>query len=299
MRRGGSQWLLALIASGLFTVHSAVAAEGSGGQLVSVQWLEKNLARDDVLVIDASPAKLHSAGHIPGAVSVDLFSFGGRESSAAEMERRIQSWGVSAGKKVVLYDQGGTYLATSLFFDLYYHGFPPTRSVVLDGGLAKWQAAGGRSPRTRPRAEARNVPRREAQRGCARPAAGVPGRFRRPGEQRAGRSAGAELSLRRRQVLRPRRPCSQRHHAAQRATSSTRTRPSSRPRRSGGCSRTSASGPNSRSTPTAAAASPRACRSSPRSSCWATPRSSSTRNPSWSGCATTAGCRSGPMTRRT
>ena len=40
------------------------------------------------------------------------------------MERRIQSWGVSLAKQIVLYDQGGSYFATSLFFDLYYHGFP-------------------------------------------------------------------------------------------------------------------------------------------------------------------------------
>jgi 3-mercaptopyruvate sulfurtransferase SseA len=121
----------------------AAAAEGSNGRLASVQWLEKNLARDDVLVIDASPAKSHAAAHIPGAVNVDIFSFGGREIPLAEMERRIRSWGVSDGKKIVLYDQGGTYLATSLFFDLYYHGFPPGDLMVLDGGLAKWQAAGG------------------------------------------------------------------------------------------------------------------------------------------------------------
>lgn len=119
-------WLLVAIASSLFLVHPALAAEGGNGQLVSVQWLEKNLQRDDVLLLDASPAQVHSAkGHIPGAVNVDVFSFGGRENLAAEMERRIQSWGVSAGKKIVLYDQGGTYLATSLFFDLYYHASRP------------------------------------------------------------------------------------------------------------------------------------------------------------------------------
>ena len=76
-------------------------------------------------------------------MNVDVFSFGGREVPAAEMERRIQSWGISPGKKIVLYDQGGTYLATSLFFDLYYHGFPAEAVSVLDGGLAKWRAAGG------------------------------------------------------------------------------------------------------------------------------------------------------------
>lgn len=143
MSRGLSHWLLVVLVGSLVMVPPAVAAEGSSSQLASVPWLEANLKRDDVLVIDASPAKLHAAGHIPGAVNVDLFSFGGREVPAAEMERRIQSWGVSPGKKIVLYDQGGTYLATSLFFDLYYYGFPAEGIAVLDGGFAKWQAAGG------------------------------------------------------------------------------------------------------------------------------------------------------------
>jgi thiosulfate/3-mercaptopyruvate sulfurtransferase len=143
MSKGLGHWLLALVAGSLFMVQPALAAEGRSGQLVSVQWLEQNLKRDDVLVIDASPGKLHAAGHIPGAVNVDIFTFGGREVPAAEMERRIQSWGVADGKKIVFYDQGGTYLATSLLFDLYYHGFPAEGLAVLDGGLARWQAAGG------------------------------------------------------------------------------------------------------------------------------------------------------------
>ena len=123
--------------------HPSIAAEGINGNLVSVAWLEKNIKNADVLVLDAAPAQLYTAKHIPGAVNVDVFTFGGRENLAAEMEQRIQSWGVSKGKKIVIYDQGGTYLATSLFFDLYYHGFPPGDLFVLDGGLSKWQATGG------------------------------------------------------------------------------------------------------------------------------------------------------------
>ena len=138
-----SHWFLVAIASSLSMMQPAVAAEKSKGNLVSVEWLEKNLNRHDVLVLDASFGQMYAAKHIPGAVNVDIFSFGGRESPAAEMQRRIQSWGVSAGKKVVIYDQGGTYMATSLFFDLYYHGFPPGNLFVLDGGLFKWQATGG------------------------------------------------------------------------------------------------------------------------------------------------------------
>ena len=137
-------WLsVVIVSSGLVFIPPVSAAEGQSGRLVTVQWLESNLKRDDVLLLDASPPPMHAARHIPGAVNVDVFSFGGREILAAEMERRIQSWGVSPAKKIVLYDQGGTYFATSLFFDLYYYGFPAENLYVLDGGLAKWQAAGG------------------------------------------------------------------------------------------------------------------------------------------------------------
>ena len=130
-------WFIAVLMSVL------AQAAWADNRLVDVKWLEQNLKRDDILLIDTSPAPMHARNHIPGAVNVDVFTFGGRALSAAEMEQLIQSWGVSADKHVVLYDQGGTYFATSLFFDLYHNGFPAERLHVLDGGLAKWQAAGG------------------------------------------------------------------------------------------------------------------------------------------------------------
>ena len=111
--------------------------------LVSAAWLKQNLGKPDVHVIDASFPQLYAAGHIPGAVNVDLFSFGGREVAPEVMEKRFQSWGVTADKTVVLYDQGGTYMATSLFFDLVQYGFPLAKLKILDGGFAKWAADGG------------------------------------------------------------------------------------------------------------------------------------------------------------
>ena len=134
------RWLLAFIAVSLCFAQTPAAASG---QLTTAQWLRDNLNRPDLLIIDASPGKLHAAGHIPGAVNVDVFTYGARDMSAAEKEKQIQSWGIDSNKTVVIYDQGGTYLATSLLFDLYYNGFPRDRLVVLDGGFAKWQAAGG------------------------------------------------------------------------------------------------------------------------------------------------------------
>jgi thiosulfate/3-mercaptopyruvate sulfurtransferase len=136
-------WLLIAVTS-LFLNANALAQEGDRGSLVTAQWLTKNLGRDDVLLLDASLPHLYAAKHIPGAVNVNVFNnFGGRDVSAADMERSFQSWGISPGKKIVMYDQGGSFLATSLYFDLYYHGFPAEDMYVLDGGLAKWQEVGG------------------------------------------------------------------------------------------------------------------------------------------------------------
>lgn len=144
------------------------AAQGIKGNLVSVDWLEKNLKKADVLVLDASPTQLYTAKHIPGAVSVsftreegtsqgvnlsygagvDLFTdmdncpYAFQELPVADMEKLYRSWGVSAGKKIVIYDQGGAFLATRLFYSLYYHKFPTKNLFILDGGLAKWQEEG-------------------------------------------------------------------------------------------------------------------------------------------------------------
>ena len=126
-----------------FWCFSQTLAAAASGQLITTQQLQSSLTRPDLLIIDASPGKLHAAGHIPGAVNVDVFTYGARDMTPAEKEKQIQSWGIDGNKTVVIYDQGGTYLATSLLFDLYYHGFPRDRLAILDGGFAKWQASGG------------------------------------------------------------------------------------------------------------------------------------------------------------
>ena len=138
------RWLVALsILSGFLFAPPTFAADGVQGNLVNVQWLTQNVGREDVLLLDASPPPQFAKGHIPGAINVDLFSYGANEIPVAEMERRLQAWGVSPNKKIVLYDQGGSMMATRVFFDLYYYGFPATKLYVLDGGFAKWQQAGG------------------------------------------------------------------------------------------------------------------------------------------------------------
>jgi len=111
--------------------------------LVDAAWLQQALAAGDVLVLDAQPGKLYEAGHVPRAVHVDLFAYGPDEADAQAMQRRIESWGVSPRTRVVIYDQGGSYFAPRLFYELLYRGHALERLHVLDGGLAQWRASGG------------------------------------------------------------------------------------------------------------------------------------------------------------
>ena len=126
-----------------FTLFAAAPTQAKPGPLVDVAWLRQALASGDVVVLDAQPLKLHEAGHIPGAVQVDMFAYGIDEKDAQAMQLRIESWGVSSNRTVVIYDQGATFLAPRLYYELLYRGHPIDRLHVLDGGLAKWKATGG------------------------------------------------------------------------------------------------------------------------------------------------------------
>jgi len=119
-----------------------MAQEGIKGNLVSVQWLEKNLKNADVVILDASSPKTYATQHISGALNVDIYAYGIQEMPAAATQQLYQSWGVSSGKKIIVYDEGASMNATSIFFALYYDGFPANNLLILDGGLAKWQELG-------------------------------------------------------------------------------------------------------------------------------------------------------------
>lgn len=132
-----AQFLLAAALAGLLL--PAQAAE----RLVSADWLKHNLGRPEVLVLDASPPSMHRKAHIVGAVSANMVNFGPMELSSAAMEKRLRGWGVSPGQQIVISDEGGSYWAPKLFWDLLHYGVPAENLHILDGGLAKWQASGG------------------------------------------------------------------------------------------------------------------------------------------------------------
>ena len=92
----------------------------------------------------------YDAGHVPGAVYVDLDSAladppgpGGRHPlpSPGRFEEAMARAGVSMSRAVVAYDDWAGHAAARAWWLLRHHGHPSVR--VLDGGWAAWVAAGG------------------------------------------------------------------------------------------------------------------------------------------------------------
>lgn len=91
------------------------------------------------------------AGHLPGAVYVDLDAdlaappgsgAGGRHPlpAAGDFEAAMRRAGLRAGQLAVVYDDGDATVAARLWWLLRYFGHD--RVAVLDGGYAAWRAAG-------------------------------------------------------------------------------------------------------------------------------------------------------------
>ena len=110
---------------------------------ISTQKLEKIYKDDSVLIIDARSYKDYSKAHIPGAVSLDLFSFHWADTSEKGIEsfgehmRKILSYaGVDENKKIIFYDDVTGMLASRGVWMCLYFSHPDVQ--MLDGGISKW-----------------------------------------------------------------------------------------------------------------------------------------------------------------
>ncbi|MBW9093414.1 sulfurtransferase [Microbacterium jejuense] len=92
----------------------------------------------------------HAAGHVPGAVYVDLESELSRHGAAhegrhplpavADLQAAVRRWGLRTGETVVVYDDARALGASRAWWLLTRSGIADVR--LLDGGLRGWIDAG-------------------------------------------------------------------------------------------------------------------------------------------------------------
>jgi thiosulfate/3-mercaptopyruvate sulfurtransferase len=104
-------------------------------------------AQSRPLLLDLRPADAYAAGHIPGAIHVDLFGVSLIDTDPAPLkafmwmiEHVLASRGVQAETPVVVYDDQSGIRAARAFWFLEYFGHPSVR--LLDGGFGTWSRRG-------------------------------------------------------------------------------------------------------------------------------------------------------------
>jgi thiosulfate/3-mercaptopyruvate sulfurtransferase len=131
---------------------------GRAGVLIDADELNRLLGRDRALVIldvrwalgDPHGREHHAAGHIPGAVYVDLATeLAGPPGAGrgrhplpepAALQEAARGWGVCARSHVVAYDDVGNFSAARAWWLLRWAGLASVQ--LLDGGLGAWRGAG-------------------------------------------------------------------------------------------------------------------------------------------------------------
>lgn len=124
--------------------------------LVTTEWLAGQLGGRDLRVLNASyflpehgrdAVAEHAAGHIPGAVFLDLKHVADSSTSLPTMlppieklASRMQALGVGDGCRIVIYDDTPLHSSARAWWMLHVFGIPDV--AILDGGLGKWKAEG-------------------------------------------------------------------------------------------------------------------------------------------------------------
>ena len=124
--------------------------------LVSTEWLANAMGASDLRIVDCTKhlpgtgrdqLAEYEAGHIPGAVFMDLADLTDTSHPVENMlppaekfASRMQSLGLGDGSRIVLYDDSAVKTSARAWFMLKMFGAHDV--ALLDGGIAKWKAEG-------------------------------------------------------------------------------------------------------------------------------------------------------------
>lgn len=122
--------------------------------LVSTQWLAEHLGDSDLRVVDATaflpgtdrdPLAEYDAGHIPGAVFLNLPELcdtndprPGMLPPPEKFASRMQALGLGDGSRIVIYDNSPLKSSARAWW--MFQLFGAANVAILDGGLGKWVA---------------------------------------------------------------------------------------------------------------------------------------------------------------
>ena len=147
---------------------------GPGCPFVTPDWLAERLDRSDLAVVDGSwylpamqrdPAAEFLAGHVPGAVRVDIETVRDTDSALPHMlpapdafAAAMGELGIAEDMTVVVYDGAGLFSAPRVWWMFSVFGARDVR--ILAGGFPAWTAAGHpvEQGAQRPRARAHASP---------------------------------------------------------------------------------------------------------------------------------------------
>ncbi len=123
--------------------------------LVSTDWLASRLGSPGLRVVDGSwylpgsgrnPAAEYAAGHIPGAVFLDLDATSDQTTPlphmlppASDFADRMMQLGMNQSDDIVVYDGSGVNLSAPRVW-WTFRTFGHRRVAVLDGGMQKWRS---------------------------------------------------------------------------------------------------------------------------------------------------------------
>lgn len=109
---------------------------------VTTDWLEDNLNKPNLQIIDVDSTEEYKIGHIPGASNpIDNFYKTSMEDrthiqNPENFSKTISELGIDNFTEVICYDRSAGLYAFRLIWALYYHGHKNVK--ILDGGYPKW-----------------------------------------------------------------------------------------------------------------------------------------------------------------